>query len=48
VIGKKIDRDKFRQMIDEFYRHKGLDQKGLPRPETLSRLDLSGEPSHLL
>jgi len=48
VVGTKIDRDKFKVMIDEFYQHKGLDEKGVPKPETLSRLDLSGEPSHLL
>ena len=48
VVGRTIDRDKFKQMIDEFYQHKGLDEKGVPRPETLSRLDLSGEPSHLV
>jgi aldehyde:ferredoxin oxidoreductase len=48
VVGTKIDRDKFKVMIDEFYQHKGLDDKGVPKPETLSRLDLSGEPSHLV
>jgi len=48
VIGMKIDREKFKVMIDEFYQHKGLDEKGVPKPETLSRLDLSGEPSHLV
>ncbi|HUU04197.1 MAG TPA: aldehyde ferredoxin oxidoreductase family protein [Myxococcota bacterium] len=48
VIGAKIDRVKFKQMIDEFYTHKGLDDKGLPRPETLTRLGLRDEPSRLL
>jgi aldehyde:ferredoxin oxidoreductase len=48
VIGAKIDRDKFKQMIDEFYSHKGLDDKGLPRPETLTRLGLRDEPSQML
>jgi aldehyde:ferredoxin oxidoreductase len=48
VVGTKIDRDKFKVMIDEFYQHKGLDEKGVPKPETLARLDLAGEPSHLV
>jgi aldehyde:ferredoxin oxidoreductase len=35
-------------MIDEFYEHKGLDKNGVPKPETLKRLGLENEPSHLL
>ena len=48
VVGRKIDRKKFKQMIDEFYTHKGLDENGVPKPETLQRLGLENEPSHLL
>jgi aldehyde:ferredoxin oxidoreductase len=48
VVGRTLDREKFRKMIDEFYEHKGLDENGLPKPETLKRLDLEKEPSHLL
>ncbi|MFY9707089.1 MAG: aldehyde ferredoxin oxidoreductase family protein [Desulfobacterales bacterium] len=48
VVGRKIDREKFKQMIDEFYTHKGLDENGAPKPETLQRLGLENEPSHLL
>ncbi|MBW2137488.1 MAG: aldehyde ferredoxin oxidoreductase family protein [Deltaproteobacteria bacterium] len=48
VIGTAIDREKFKKMIDEFYEHKGLDEDGNPRPETLKRLGLENEPSHLL
>jgi aldehyde:ferredoxin oxidoreductase len=48
VVGRKIDREKFKQMIDEFYMHKGLDENGVPKPETLQRLGLENEPSHLL
>ena len=48
VIGKTIDRKKFAKMIDEFYVHKGLDKDGIPKPETLQRLGLESEPSHLL
>lgn len=48
VIGAKIDRKKFKKMIDEFYVHHGWDKNGIPRPETLKRLGLENEPSHLL
>jgi aldehyde:ferredoxin oxidoreductase len=48
VVGRVIDREKFNQMIDEFYEHKGLDAEGVPKPETLKRLGLENEPSHLL
>lgn len=48
VVGRKIDREKFEQMIDDFYTHKGLDENGVPKPETLKRLGLENEPSHLL
>jgi aldehyde:ferredoxin oxidoreductase len=48
VVGRKIDREKFKQMIDDFYTHKGLDENGVPKPETLQRLGLDNEPSHLL
>lgn len=48
VVGRAIDREKFKKMVDEFYEFKGLDQKGVPKPETLKRLGLDKEPSHLL
>lgn len=48
VIGARIDREKFKQMVDEFYQHHGWDENGIPTPETLARLDLKNEPSHLL
>ncbi len=48
VIGRKIDREKFATMIDEFYAHKGLDKNGKPKPAALKRLGLKNEPSHLL
>jgi aldehyde:ferredoxin oxidoreductase len=35
-------------MLDEFYEFKGLNQNGTPKAETLKRLDLEKEPSHLL
>jgi len=48
VVGRVIEKKKFIKMIDEFYEHKGLDQDGVPKPETLKSLGLDKEPSHLL
>jgi len=48
VIGAKIDREKFQKMVDEFYGYKGLDENGVPTPETLERLGIDDEPSHLI
>ncbi len=48
VVGRKIDKKKFVKMVDEFYAHKGLDENGVPKPETLKKLGLDKEPSHLL
>jgi aldehyde:ferredoxin oxidoreductase len=47
-VGRKIDKKKFIQMIDELYEHKGFDNNGVPKPETLKRLGLENEPSHLV
>jgi aldehyde:ferredoxin oxidoreductase len=48
VVGLYIDKEKFVKMVDEFYEHKGLDNKGNPKPETLKRLGLENEPSQML
>jgi aldehyde:ferredoxin oxidoreductase len=48
VVGRVIDLEKFKKMVDEFYEYKGLDREGVPKPETLKRLGLEKEPSHLL
>jgi aldehyde:ferredoxin oxidoreductase len=48
VIGAKLDRKKFKKMIDEFYQHHGWDENGVPTPGTLKRLGLDKEPSHWL
>ena len=48
VVGLYIDKEKFIKMVDEFYEHKGLDNKGNPKPETLKRLGLENEPSQML
>jgi len=48
VVGLRIEKDKFTKMLDEFYEHKGLDKDGNPKPETLKRLGIENEPSHML
>ena len=48
VVGVVIEKDKFVQMIDEFYEFKGLDKDGNPKPETLKELGIENEPSHLV
>jgi aldehyde:ferredoxin oxidoreductase len=48
VRGRTIDREKFKKMIDEYYQHHGWDENGAPTPETLKRLEIDKEPSHLL
>ncbi|TEU05193.1 aldehyde ferredoxin oxidoreductase, partial [Candidatus Bathyarchaeota archaeon] len=46
VRGKKIDRDKFEKMLDEYYALHGWDENGVPKKETLEGLGLDKEPSH--
>ncbi|HEY42185.1 MAG TPA: aldehyde ferredoxin oxidoreductase family protein [Dehalococcoidia bacterium] len=48
VRGRTIDREKFKKMVDEYYEHHGWDEQGVPRPETLQRLGIDNEPSHML
>ena len=48
VLGRVIDRDKFLKMREELYEHKGWDENGVPTPETLKRLGIDDEPSHLV
>jgi aldehyde:ferredoxin oxidoreductase len=48
IRGRTIDRDKLKNMIDEYYKHHGWDENGVPLPETLQRLGIDKEPSHLL
>jgi aldehyde:ferredoxin oxidoreductase len=48
VVGSTLDREKMKAARAEFYKHKGLDENGIPTPETLKRLGLEKEPSHAL
>ena len=50
VIGKKIDRDKFFEMRDLFYKYKGLDDNGVSDTESLKKYgleNLDNEPSRV-
>jgi aldehyde:ferredoxin oxidoreductase len=47
VRGKRIDRDKFRAMVDEYYRLHEWDPEGLPTPELMERLEISDLGSFL-
>lgn len=48
VKGKKLDRRKFKKMVDEYYKQHGWDKDGVPKRETLKKLGLDKEPSHLV
>ena len=41
VRGKRIDRQKFNGMLDEYYRLHEWDEAGIPTPELLKKLDIS-------
>jgi len=45
---KTIDRGKFDQLLDEYYEAHGWDKDGAPTTETLARLGLDNEPSHII
>ncbi len=46
--GSCINREKFEKLLDEYYDEHGWDHQGRPKEETLNRLQLADEPSHLL
>jgi len=46
--GKKIDRERFKKMLDEYYELHNWDKNGVPKKETLEKLGLDKEPTHLL
>jgi aldehyde:ferredoxin oxidoreductase len=48
VRGKHLDRKKYEKMLDEYYELHGWDSDGMPTPETLKKLELDKEPSHLV
>jgi len=46
--GKTIDRKKYDMMLDENYAMHGWDKRGVPKKETLQKLGLDKEPSHII
>lgn len=48
IRGRAIDRKKFFEMRDLYWKYRGWDANGVPTPETLKRLGLDKEPSHML
>ena len=45
---RTIDREKFEGLLDEYYEVYGWDRNGVPKSETLVRLGLDQEPSHII
>lgn len=46
--GRRIERDKFEKMLDEYYALHGWDEGGFPKDVTLKRLSLAEEPSYMM
>jgi len=46
--GKKIDRSQFEKMLDEYYALHEWDREGIPKKETLEKLKLDKEPTHMI
>jgi aldehyde:ferredoxin oxidoreductase len=46
--GEKLDEDEYDRALNEYYGIRGWTTEGAPTPETLSRLKLGGEPSHMI
>ena len=48
VKGRTINREKFEKMLDEYYALHGWDENGVPTKETLQKLGIEKEPSHII
>ncbi len=48
VKGLKIDREKFEKMLDEHYNLHGWDKNGIPKEESLNKLGIDKEPTHII
>jgi aldehyde:ferredoxin oxidoreductase len=46
--GLCLEPDKWEKLLDEYYELRGWDSNGIPKPETLKRLGMDREPSHIL
>ena len=48
VKGRKINREKFEKMLDDYYTLHGWDNNGTPTKETIQKLGIEKEPSHII
>jgi len=48
VKGRKINREKFEKMLDDYYTLHGWDNNGTPTKETIQKLRIEKEPSHII
>jgi len=48
VKGIKIDREKFEKMLDEYYTLHGWDNNGVPTENTLQKLGIEKEKTHII
>ena len=48
VRDRKINKEKFEKMLDEYYTLHGWDDKGVPTIETIQKLGIEKEPSHII
>ena len=46
--GKKIDKAQFEKMLDEYYALHEWDKEGVPKKETLEKLGLNKDPTHMI
>ena len=46
--GKIISKEDFERLLDEYYKLHGWDDQGIPKKDTLQKLGLEKEPTHLL
>jgi len=48
IKDRKIDKEKFEKMLDEYYTLYGWDKKGIPTEETIQKLGIIKEQSPIL
>ena len=48
VRDRKINKEKFEKMLDEYYTLHGWDDNGVPTIETIQKLGIEKEPSHII
>jgi aldehyde:ferredoxin oxidoreductase len=46
--GKIISKEDFERLLDEYYKLHGWDNQGIPKKDTLQKLGLEKEPTHIL